>query len=426
MNQQPSTPLLWRNGEPVPRTAVLAAAASLAAGLRDSKGPVINLCEDRGYFLIAFLAALAADRQTVLPPSSAPEAVRECTTGFEDAVLIDDARVVETAHPPAEGATVEPPADHTLAVTLFTSGSTGSRRGHPRHWDHLRRGAALLRLALDLPPDRPHHLVATVPPQHTFGLETSILLPLLENQAVDAGRPFFPDDIRRALAQLPEPRILITTPLHLRACLQSELDWPRVARVVSATAPLDPLLAERTEAVLGGTLREIYGSTETGALAVRETARDAVWQPLPGVELLATEGGWSARGEHFPESALADQLRRDGAGGFHLVGRDRDLIKIAGKRASLAALNEALLALPGVEDGVMVSPDTTLEAGRLAALVVAPDRSIAELRQALARRLDPAFLPRPLVKVAGLPRDGTGKLPRSDLEALLRETGVRR
>ena len=36
----------------------------------------------------------------------------------------------------------------------------------------------------------------------------------------------------------------------------------------------------------------------------------------------------------------------------------------------------------------------------------------------LRRSIDPVFLPRPLRKVAALPRNGTGKLPRAELRAL--------
>jgi acyl-coenzyme A synthetase/AMP-(fatty) acid ligase len=54
----------------------------------------------------------------------------------------------------------------------------------------------------------------------------------------------------------------------------------------------------------------------------------------------------------------------------------------------------------------------------VAACVVAPGLSAAQLLQALRERLDPAFLPRPLLLVPRLPRNGTGKLPQEALQAL--------
>jgi acyl-coenzyme A synthetase/AMP-(fatty) acid ligase len=61
---------------------------------------------------------------------------------------------------------------------------------------------------------------------------------------------------------------------------------------------------------------------------------------------------------------------------------------------------------------------------RLAAFVVAPGLSRERLLAALRRRVDPAFLPRPLVLLERLPRAASGKLPRAALEALARAHGV--
>ena len=49
---------------------------------------------------------------------------------------------------------------------------------------------------------------------------------------------------------------------------------------------------------------------------------------------------------------------------------------------------------------------------RLMACVVAPGMTREQLFDALAERIDPVFLPRPLYLVDALPRNSTGKLPR--------------
>ena len=58
---------------------------------------------------------------------------------------------------------------------------------------------------------------------------------------------------------------------------------------------------------------------------------------------------------------------------------------------------------------------------RLAALVVAPDLEKKEILAALAERVNPVFLPRPLYKVDNLPRNAMGKLPREALSRLLEQ-----
>jgi len=55
---------------------------------------------------------------------------------------------------------------------------------------------------------------------------------------------------------------------------------------------------------------------------------------------------------------------------------------------------------------------------RLTAFVVAPTLTAGQVLEQLRARIDPAFLPRPLVKVDSLPRQITGKLPREALRAL--------
>jgi acyl-coenzyme A synthetase/AMP-(fatty) acid ligase len=54
----------------------------------------------------------------------------------------------------------------------------------------------------------------------------------------------------------------------------------------------------------------------------------------------------------------------------------------------------------------------------VAACVVAPQLDAARLQAALRERVDPVFLPRPLLFVAQLPRNSTGKLPQEALRTL--------
>ncbi|MEZ0245316.1 MAG: beta-hydroxyacyl-ACP dehydratase, partial [Methylophilaceae bacterium] len=110
-----------------------------------------------------------------------------------------------------------------------------------------------------------------------------------------------------------------------------------------------------------------------------------------------------------------------GAGRFLLHGRSQDLVNIAGKRSSLAHLNVQLTAIPGVVDGAFYMPDevTHDHVTRLAACVVAPELDAKTLLKALRERIDPVFLPRPLLFVDALPRNSTGKLPREALKNLI-------
>jgi acyl-coenzyme A synthetase/AMP-(fatty) acid ligase len=263
-----------------------------------------------------------------------------------------------------------------------------------------------------------------------YGLESTVLMPLQCGAALHAGHPFYPADICAALNALPRPRMLVTTPFHLRTLLAEQTDVPALDLLVSATAPLSRLLAQDAEARFGAPLHEIYGCTETGQLASRRTVAEECWRTLGDVRLRrAGDAVWAEGGHIDLPARLGDIIEFDagsaaeagtGARIFRLLGRHADLVNIAGKRSSLAYLTHQLNAIDGVVDGVFLAPADTDDAaiGRLSALVVAPGLTPETLMQALRERIDPVFLPRPLRFVEALPRNALGKLPKQPTQAL--------
>src|SRR5690606_12877745 len=134
------------------------------------------------------------------------------------------------------------PADATVMIG-FTSGSTGQSQVFPKTWGSVCAStvanARCIRDALGLADTHNAWVLATVPPQHMCGMELSVMLALVGGMAVHTGKPLFPADIARAIEQLPRPRILVSTPVHLRAMVESGLQFPPVDLIISATAPLD-------------------------------------------------------------------------------------------------------------------------------------------------------------------------------------------
>lgn len=402
-------------------------AAALPAGRH-----AVNLCEDRYRFLVAFCAVALRGQITLLPPSRAPEVVTDVLARYPESYSLGDGQLaaVPPGHwllpeplPEASGDT--PTIDDAAVVAIgFTSGSTGAPTPNAKTWSAFRASTGQNIAALEslwqghaMP-----YVVATVPPQHMYGMELSVLLPLLGPAGLHIGRPFFPEDVARALAETPEPRLLATTPVHLRALIESNVALPPLCGIVSATAPLTQELAAAAEQRFGCEVREVFGSTETCVIARRRTASETAWTPLPGVHVHPKPDGTLVHAAHLPVPvALADLVELESDGRFHLRGRQADLLEIAGKRASLGDLTRRLLAIPGVVDGVMLQLDDHGKRGvaRVAALVVAPDLEEAAILAALRESIDPVFLPRPLKRVDALPRSETGKLPRAELLKLL-------
>jgi acyl-coenzyme A synthetase/AMP-(fatty) acid ligase len=98
-------------------------------------------------------------------------------------------------------------------------------------------------------------------------------------------------------------------------------------------------------------------------------------------------------------------------------------VKVAGKRASLSGLNATLKSIEGVIDGVFLPPgddEGTAAQQRLMACVVAQQSDFDEIRRVLRSRVASTFMPRPLLRVERIPRNGTGKVRYAELRALAR------
>jgi acyl-coenzyme A synthetase/AMP-(fatty) acid ligase len=423
------------------RNVFSAHVRALAARLPDA-AHAVNLCEDRYRFLVAFCAAAVRGQANLLPPTRTRAAIDEVRARYPDSYCIGDGDAcgcdtvladtgthfvhLATALPALEGAPLR--IDESAVVAIgFTSGSTGVPTANAKTLASLRTSTAQNHAALASlwPPGTVPHVVATVPPQHMYGVELSVMLPLLTDVAVHRGRPFFPEDIARALHEARQARLLVTTPVHLRALLASGVALPPLAGIVTATAPLSQALAAQAEARYGCEVRETFGSTETCIFASRRTAREEAWTPYPGVRLQPQPDGTLVSAPHLARPVLlADLVEVRGDAGFVLRGRQADLLEIAGKRASLADLTRRLLEIDGVDDGVVFQLDEEA-AGvrRVAAAYVSETLDEDALRVALRRSIDPVFLPRPLRRVPALPRNETGKLPRAALLRLL-QTGL--
>jgi len=413
----------------------------LVAKQLPAKQFAINLCENRYNFFVAFAAVLSREQTNLLPPNHAVSTVQEVGDDFNDCYCITDHRIEQLKlpqcliqdyfdtkskiNPEAPSPLPRIAAEHTACI-VFTSGSTGKPNPNHKKWCDLVNVAKATQKWLNIQQNSNLTIVATVPPQHMYGLETSIMLPLISGTQIYNGKPFFPEDVRATLASIPGPVALITTPVHLRACVGSELSWPSVQFILSATAPLAMNIAVAAEQHFQTQVLEIYGCTESGSIAHRRTVQDEQWTLYENMTLSQQGEDFYINSYHLAKPILLnDNLEIHDPGHFSLLGRKSDLIIIAGKRASLADLNKKLLNIDGVIDGVIFCPETKSDekpfTTRLVAFVVAPDLEESSILATLRMQIDAAFLPRPLYKVNKLPRGDTGKLPVKELSEMLVE-----
>ena len=424
IKSQADTPIFWFKDEIITHEKFKHDVTHIAANL-DNHKYAINLCEDRYLFALAFVACILQKQISLMPASRAEKEIETLEKDHSDTHRIDN-DLLETLLT-IKPAKVNPfPAEinvDQLVAIVFTSGSTGKPKANHKHWGALIDSAQRVAKQLQFNQSTQHTLVATVPPQHMYGFETTIIFPLVTGVCVHNSKPFFPEDIRQTLATINKPVILVTTSIHLRACSQIKSDWPTINFTLCATAPLSMQLAQEAEQQLKTTVREIYGCSETGVIATRTTTKSLDWTLLPGYKFSKKLTGICLQTPlSDEETLLPDQIEQINSQQFRLLGRQSDLVKIAGKRGSLNDLKIKLCAMNGVDDAIFFMPvENPDEKARLAAFVVAPSLSIKEISSFFNQQIDNAFVPRPLIKVEKLPYNETGKLPRKDLISLLQQ-----
>jgi acyl-coenzyme A synthetase/AMP-(fatty) acid ligase len=427
-------PIAYRNGSIIAVAQYLADVKHCADKLPDARH-VLLACQDRYAFAVGFGAALMRGQISLLPSTHTEELIAKLATTYPHTYCLTDevdcsiqlpqknmSSWLLQAQPLMELIVPHFPAEQ-LAALVFTSGSTGLPVAHRKTWGKLVINVQSEGKRLGVVAGSGYSIVGTVPPQHMYGFESTVLIAMQNACAFESSKPFYPADIERVVSHTPRPRALITTPFHLRALL-TELESPaRVDLLVSATAPLAVSLAVLAERKMADKLLEIYGSTETGQLATRRTTETYDWMPFDGIQISQKEEKFFANGEQIEGSVEINdrlELKNDN---FILHGRTVDMVNIAGKSTTLGYLNHQLLSIPGVEDGAFFAQSETTEGlgntSRLAAVVLAPLHTLESLQLALRKKIEPAFLPRPLKLVQSLPRNATGKLPQAELLKLV-------
>jgi acyl-coenzyme A synthetase/AMP-(fatty) acid ligase len=401
--------------------------------------------EDAWAFAIGLLGIWHAGGIAAVPPNGQPGTLKEIGAHVRAIVTDRPESVVGADVVPIFGESPAVPARRWLPLDpdtprleLSTSGTSGARRvcvktvghldrevvGHERRWGSLVGGT---------------QAIATVSPQHIYGLLFRIAWPLV------AGRVFRSD----ALLHLPDvaaavgdagTAYLVSTPAHLRRMADSVSLrglTPACRVIFSSGGPLDSRTAQGLKAALGAAPIEVFGSTETGGVAWRQQddAGDVAWTPLEDVRIvpagvdprLHVESPWVGE----PEGAftMGDRVAIAPDGRFVLGERSDRIVKIGEKRLALPEMEARLHEHPFVAAVALVVLEQRGER-RLAGVVVPSAQGTAMLREAGARGLgailrrwlethwDRVVLPRAWRFVDQLPEDTQGKTSVAALRAM--------
>jgi acetyl-CoA synthetase len=118
-----------------------------------------------------------------------------------------------------------------------------------------------------------------------------------------------------------------------------------------------------------------------------------------------------------------DSAKIDEDGYFHIVGRNDDVIKVAGHRLGSAELESALVAHPAVAEAAVIGLPDEVKGERIKAFVILKinfqptDALKQELKQQVRQLIGPIATPDEIEFVEKLPKTRSGKIMRRVLKA---------
>ncbi len=438
MLRQPQQRVAWHADDTLDTGAFVRRVDAWVAALGARPGERFALYHsDSSEFLAILLALWHLQRIACIASDNQPGTVamlQAHVDGFIGEFPATENLIAAAADAPAETTQWSELATDKVLLEIYTSGSSGSPKTITKNLAQLQDEVAALEALW--PDDADTAVLSTVSHQHFYGLMIALLWPF------SAGRRFatrtceFPEDIIHRGARL-ERFTLVSSPSHL-ARFSPAFDWHLLAgRCVSAfssAAPLQRADSLNAAALLGAPVREIYGSSETGAIAWRcqqETDVDAAWQGLPGVRLCATDEATLAVQAPYLDvdrQVLPDRVEFDAEGRFRLLGRVDRIVKVEGKRISLSAIEDRLRAHTGVDEvRALVLERVRVETAVVVQLTqagaawlqqVGRRALIGELKALLDGQLEAVAMPRRWRFVEQMPYNSQGKLPLPNLQAL--------
>lgn len=416
-------------------------AVSLQADFR-RLGPqpaTVCLCTDnRAVMAAALLAALAGGVTLVLPYSYADNILEEIRQSMTfQAVIADAGRTPPGGIPVLMPGAASPSATlENLAgdiqpdaelLRLYTGGSTGKPQVWPKTANNLFSEAFFHADRLSVSPrDR---LVATVPPNHIYGLLFSVLVPLVSAAGVVADTPVYPHEIGAAIKGQ-QATILVSIPMHYRVLNGCRLSRGSLRLALSSAGMLDPEDGRSFTEQTGTGVHEIYGSTETGGIAYRRRfLGEEAFTPFDTVAWDIREERLRVRSDYLspclpmePDGfyRTGDRATPKGDRGFLLLGRADGVVKVGGRRVDLDEIRDKLKQIAGVRDAAVISIPVEMGRQNEIAALVEGELDVAHIRRELASMLPPFAFPRLIRVTPQLPRTAAGKFDRSRLEGLLK------
>jgi 4-coumarate--CoA ligase (photoactive yellow protein activation family) len=239
-------------------------------------------------------------------------------------------------------------------------GAADTRHGADDIWQDARGVAGLMQGR--------RRVVTLVSTGNLMGLVCGVLAPNLQRVPVMDARPLTPDELAGALAF---GDMVVATPTLWRYLADTLPSVPGNVTGISYGEALTPDLAERIRGRGIGAMRELYGSTETGILAWRDSPSDPFvlfdhWQREEDGTVVTRLKAGGGTAQVLPMDELQWQAPRS----FSLGGRRDGAVQIGGINVFPSKIAEVIAAQDAVESASV----------RLSRRPGALDRLIAHVR----------------------------------------------
>lgn len=406
---------------------LLAYAADIAAAIPAHSGPTVAV---RGHSAAFVVAALLGAWKTGRAPllidpalASEPSGLRHheqrmpviAPAGADDPWR--DIAVAEGGSAPLAPAF---PAAGDAELLFFTSGSTGEPKVVRKRAFQFERQHAVEASWLHL--DRPLPVLSLVPAFHILGYIYGLDVPACAGGSTrftcGATPQQWVEQIRAC-----RPGLVVGVPLHYRLLAQAVREPLPSGLYLCSGGPLDPAVSDEFRRRAGADVLQVYGSTETGGIAIRSGR--GPWEPFPGLAWrsrrrdgrLEIMADWQERPSEW---YLTDDAICEEQGSFTLLGRADSVVKVGGRRFSTGEVVRAALAEPRVAQAHAVVYKRFGELAVALFVVAANGASIepGEVRTLLAERLASFKVPRSLFVLPELPTRGIGKIDEEGLRAM--------
>lgn len=248
------------------------------------------------------------------------------------------------------------------AAIFFTSGTSGNPVGVLKSAEHIMREVKTHKQWLS--PYMFEQCLVSVPFFHIYGFLFGLALPLELELDIVTQDHFLPGDFLTHMRH--KPTLCITNPVFIRALNRfGEGADLSESLFISSAGALEAAEAKAFELKYNTRLIQLYGSTETGGIAIREGG-ETKWTPLEGVAIDTHEGRLSVDSPYLSEYLYQERflpiarpyittdLVQIVEEGFEIIGRESELIKIGGKRLSVIEIERYLETLEGIKEALVM------------------------------------------------------------------------